>query len=241
MDIRKNWLAVKIAMFRFHQPQINISIVNTDRLNLVILYCFRYDTHYLPGFADNFTQFPDAFLSFDDRANGKEWYHEGDTRNKLINAARYVGFNWVLCLDPDERICKDDLPKIRRLMEIYSGRKVIFEFPFREMWTQEAYRVDGIWGNKAKRVMSPLFAGQRFQNQRLHSAWCPMNEDYDTVKIDIPIYHLKMIKLENRVKRVEIYKKIDSNKKYQPIGYDYLIDETGIQLASIHTDCVFPL
>ena len=47
------------------------------------------------------------------------------------------------------------------------------------------------------------------------------------------LYHLKMLKVEERKKRAELYNKLDPDKKMQPIGYDYLFDNEGMKLKKI--------
>lgn len=216
-------------------PSKSIRIIKS-RLLLYVLFSYRYDEKYVNGLLSNVGDICDAFVVNDDTQNYALWYHEGRARNRLVKEAKMAGADWVLCLDPDERIAESDLLKIRHLMHKYRTQKVIFEFPFREMWSKNEYRIDGVWATKTKRVMFPLLRGQKFQSLRLHSAWCPMNKDYKTIRVDIPIYHLKMMNSEDRIKRAQIYRKIDPNKVYQPIGYDYLTDETGIRLAPAPTD-----
>jgi hypothetical protein len=47
------------------------------------------------------------------------------------------------------------------------------------------------------------------------------------------LYHLRMIKPEDRVARHQRYLRIDPDRRYQPQGYDYLINETGMVLAEV--------
>ena len=37
----------------------------------------------------------------------------------------------------------------------------------------------------------------------------------------------------NRKLRAEVFKKLDPNNEYQKIGYDYLYDESGLQLETM--------
>ena len=68
--------------------------------------------------------------------------------------------------------------------------------------------------------------------QKHHIPWY-----HDTVNefemLDYNIYHLKMLEHEDRVKRAELYEKLDPEHKMQSIGYAYLIDCYGIDLFQI--------
>jgi len=50
---------------------------------------------------------------------------------------------------------------------------------------------------------------------------------------DYNLYHLKMLKKAERIKRMKLYNSIDSDKKMQAIGYDYLVDEKDMELQRI--------
>ena len=67
-------------------------------------------------------------------------------------------------------------------------------------------------------------------NQPLHSAWGPQNPEYRHEMTDIRLYHLKMFDAAHREQRRRIYNIVDADKEWQPVGYDYLLNEAGIQL-----------
>jgi len=73
-------------------------------------------------------------------------------------------------------------------------------------------------------------------NLPVHSQWHPQNKDYKIIKVDVNLYHLKMIDKENREDRKNLYNKLDPNKEIQSIGYDYLTDENDIELVNIPND-----
>lgn len=98
------------------------------------------------------------------------------------------------------------------------------------------YRCDGIWNNKSKYVLFPLDYEMDFETtytQRHHIHWMYGQIMNNLCMTDYNLYHLKMIKKENRVKRAKLYNELDPDKKLQPIGYDYLYDDTGMELKKI--------
>lgn len=200
-------------------------------MRLFAVFSYRYDVELVPDLLENLKSFIDDYVIHDDRGNTEEWYNEGYVRNKLIEKAKNRGADWILCVDPDERFEIQAGKKIRDLIKI--KRKVIYLFNFRELWLPCAYRVDGIWGQKKKAILFPVFPGQKFMNLPIHSGWFPINEDYEWINTDINLYHLKMIVPEARKIRANLYKSLDPFHKYQPIGYDYLIEEIGLRLERI--------
>lgn len=54
--------------------------------------------------------------------------------------------------------------------------------------------------------------------------------------IPYAIYHLRMIRLEDRLARYERYSTIDPINRYQQQGYEYLIDEQHLELAPVPPD-----
>ena len=198
---------------------------------LFAVFAFRYDEELVPDLLKNISGIVDDYIAHDDRKSKKDWSHEGKIRNKLIKKARKAGADWVLCLDPDERLEDNAKSKIRKL--INTDQKVVYGFNFRELWTPKAYRIDGVWGNKKKFVLFPLLKGQKFMNLRAHSQWHPINQDYQHIETGINLYHLKNIDEKNRVARKNLFKSIDPDNKIQKIGYDYLADETNLRLEKI--------
>jgi hypothetical protein len=204
---------------------------------LFAVFAFRYDAHLVPDLLIHLSGFIDDYISFDDRENEAEWYHEGNIRNLLVEKARDAGADWVVCIDPDERFEIKAGNQIRNL--IRNKKKIIYGFRFREMWTFDSYRIDGIWNTKTKFILFPLLEGQRFRCLHVHSPWNPINNDYKKILTDINLYHFKMINPDRREERRRIYNKLDPDHIIQKIGYDYLTDEAHLQLEKIAPDRVF--
>jgi hypothetical protein len=107
------------------------------------------------------------------------------------------------------------------------------------MWTRDSYRIDGIWNTKTKFILFPLLPDQKFYCLHIHSPWHPTNKDYKKQLLDINVYHLKMIDPEQRKERRRIFNLLDPDRQIQKIGYDYLTDETHLQLEKIAPDRIF--
>ena len=161
-----------------------------------------------------------------------------DGRNHLtvMEAAWPLGADWFLGIDADERVERD----FRRRSEAEIDRAeaagdVALWVPFLELWgSRDQYRVDSTWGEKRKPCLFKADPNAHYGKQRLHSVWAPWpppKGDYPTA--DLRLYHLKMIEPEDRQARADLYNRIDPDRKYQAIGYDYLVDEEGIQLERV--------
>lgn len=161
-----------------------------------------------------------------------------DGRNHLtvMEAAWPHGADWFLGIDADERVERD----FRRRAEAEIDRAeasgdVALWVPFLELWgSRERFRVDGTWGQKRKPCLFKADPNAHYGKQRLHSVWAPWpppKGDYPTA--DLRLYHLKMIEPEDRQARADLYNRLDPDRRFQSIGYDYLVDEDGIELQPI--------
>jgi hypothetical protein len=79
------------------------------------------------------------------------------TRHRPPPAARTIGADWVLAVDPDERFARRAAGPIRWRTLI--KRNIVYGFNFREVYTPTTYRVDGIWGEKVRWNLFPLRRG----------------------------------------------------------------------------------
>lgn len=200
-------------------------------MKIVAAFAFRDDHHLVPGLLANLGGLIDDYVCWDDRASNDTYCHEGRIRNHLIKEAKGKGADWILGIDPDERFEKAATRKVRELTK--EKQKVVYSFRWRELWSPNQYRVDGRWGHKIKPTLFPVYPDQTFMNRPLHSFWFPMDEGYERKDTGINLYHLKMISPQAREKRRRLYNQLDPSNEFQKIGYDYLVDETGLQLESI--------
>lgn len=199
------------------------------RPKLIALFSYRYDAHLVPDLIENIRPMVDGFAAFDDRNSKEEFSDETLRRRALIDAAREMGSRWVIFIDPDERLERDAGRKISQLL--VTNRPVVFGFRLREMFDVDAYRIDGYWGEKRVYRLFPLLEGQEFETQALHGSHHPLG--YWRERTDINLYHLKMIAPARRTARRDLYNRLDPERRFQPMGYDYLADDRGAVLERI--------
>ena len=189
-------------------------------------YCER-DKHFVKGAVENLS-WADDIVAYD---NSGKPYNEREMRLEMKRQAIEKGADWILELDPDERFEKEAARIFRGMTK--KKRKVIYRVNFRELYTPDSYRVDGIWGRKYRFSLYPVYPSQTIKNKEFNLKTWPITPDYKRISLDVNLYHLKMIGTENRQKRVEWLKSIDPESKTQAKGYDYLLDETNIRLEKI--------
>ncbi len=154
-----------------------------------------------------------------------------------IDTALKHNADWLIAVDADERlerrfrrravdaIARGDLAGIRA-----------FGVKFRELWNSPLhYRSDGLWGEKSQARFFKARADHEVDTRPMHGHWAPLNSKTDGgfPPADLIIYHLRMIRREDREKRRDRYMAIDPEQRWQPIGYEYLADETGLRLTSL--------
>ncbi len=196
------------------------------RPRVLALFSFRYDAHLVPDLIANIRPMVDGWISYDDRSATELMTNEIRRRLLLLDAARGLGADWVLLLDPDERIEREGDERIRQITS-QPKKPAVWGFRLREMYTPDSYRVDGIWKRKLQYRLFPLLDGQVFPDKPLHSAFYPREREYERRRTGLNLYHLKMITRERRVARRDLYKHLDPGAAYQAIGYDYLAEDDG--------------
>lgn len=232
-------------------------------MKIIGLLQARNEERFIRGWLENISPAVDGIIALDDGSTdetykilsthsktlevirhpvGKEW-NEFLNHVSLIKAGRKHGATWFLCLDADERIETRLGVDIRRLLTEADARKLdAYSLHFRELWNDRFhYRVDGVWANKARyRLFRNVETHTKFDPRRLHRQWLPLEilADIRNVGLAIPyaIYHLRMIRLEDRLARYERYSTIDPINRYQQQGYEYLIDEQHLELAPVPPD-----
>jgi glycosyltransferase involved in cell wall biosynthesis len=235
-------------------------------MTIIALLQARNEARYLPGWLENVAPFVDAIVAIDDgsdddtyallkahpktveiiqRPQGQPW-RERDNHIDLIKAGRRHGATWFLCIDADERIelrLGKQLPTLTKEAEARGVQA--FTLRLREMWNDSKhFRADGAWGTKARyRLFFNDPAHNKFDPRQFHRNWMPLEivANLKTVGASLPhsIYHLRMIDAADRQARLERYRALDPDNKFQPEGYDYLVDETGLELQEIAPEADF--
>lgn len=198
---------------------------------MVAVFSFRYDAHLVPGLVANIEPFVDGWISYDDRASTEVFSNEVQRRTALLQAACATGADWVLAVDPDERMESGLAPAINELLGAEDSRA--YTFRLRELYAPDAYRVDGIWNEKRQARLLSLRHGLAAPQGNLHLSWASFVNEPQLHNTDFNLYHLKMITAERRKARASLYKHLDPEHQAQSFGYDYLADETGAVLEGI--------
>ena len=198
------------------------------------IFSFRYDCHLVPDLIRNIEPIVDGWIAFDDRAAEAPFSSEPARHMALVNRARELGVDWILSIDPDERLETATALRIRAL--VAHRERIIWTFNLRELFSPTKYRIDGIWGRKRVGRLFPLLDGQVFSQQELHTPKYPIEPGYTVRSSDLNLYHLKMIDPERRKARRDLYHFLDPQNKYQAFGYDYMTDESGAKFEVIEKD-----
>ncbi len=229
-------------------------------MNVVALLQARDEERFLPTWLENVAPAVDGIIALDDgstdttadilaahpkvvelirRPAGQAW-DERANQMALVKAGRQHGAAWAFCIDADERIEKRlalDLPGL--LAKADADGTLAYSLQLRELWNDRShYRIDGPWKGRARyRLFRNDTRHTRFDPRPLHRHWMPLEiaANLATVGAHLPhvLYHLRMISSRDRLARHQRYKLLDPDNRYQPQGYDYLIDETGVELAAV--------
>lgn len=232
---------------------------------ITALLAFQNEERHLPGFFSHLRPYVAEFIVFDDNSSDSSpdiaraqentrvlerklaapsppHYFEVDNRRALLETAIERGAEWLLCCDADERYEKRFLEDLQRLT---TAQQVAYGVHVRDLWdSNDHYRVDGYWRNKAKFVLFPATPfTDYYPSHSLHKRWMPPSvECLDENILDYNLYHLVSLRRDDRIKRKEKFKTIDPESKFQPrIGYDYMTDETELQLEKIPAGREFEL
>jgi hypothetical protein len=222
---------------------------------LLALVAFRDEMRFLPGLFENLAGQVDGVVALDDQSTDgsrafvksqpllvdlltvepgtQEELEDGRNHRALTEAAWRHDADWLLGIDADERVERDF--RRRADAEIASAEAAgapALWVPFRELWdAPDRVRMDGIWASKRKACLFRADRNHRFDDRRVHAIWAPWppsGDDYP--EADLRLYHLRMIEPADRRARVERYRRIDPDHRWQEIGYDYLTDERGLEL-----------
>lgn len=164
-------------------------------------------------------------------------WDEPRNRRLLVEAALRHGAEWMIVVDADERLERGFRERAEAEIE-RAGREghLAYRVTMRELWSDPArYRVDGVWGAKRPPRFFRARADHEFDERPFHGWWAPLNSmpGGDCAAADIVVYHLRMIRPEDRLARRRRYEDLDPDNAFQEIGYGYLTDETGLELEPI--------
>ena len=205
---------------------------------VVAVFSFRYDAALVPALVANITPMVHGFVSQDDRMADSALSDEPGRRNRLHTAARAIGADWILAVDPDERFEAQLAQRIGDLTADTDGR-TLWVFNRREMFSATAYRTDGLWGLKTEMRLYPASATRIPLGQALHGSWVSPDPAYRQAKTGINLYHLRHATAARTRLRRDTYAAADPERRFQHFGYDYLTDLRGAQLTEIGAERAF--
>lgn len=176
---------------------------------LVLAFAHRYEPDWLIEQLLENCAWVDGFAIVDTRGHEDVWVPRTERMALMQREARRLNADWVLHLDPDERLEDRAERVIRRAINHPKADR--YALRMRELWSPTEYRVDGIWGKKWRR--------------RLYRLGCA--PDAPVRRLETMIYHLATAEPENRTIRRRIHTDHNSwdNRKR---GFDYLDDESGL-------------
>ncbi len=141
-------------------------------------------------------------------------------------------------MDADERLEREFRTRAERV--IRRGGPIgltAYGVHFRELWNGTgSFRVDGIWGRKTQPRFFQARADHQFDERPIHGAKAPLQGKVRGFfpLADLIIYHLRMVRGEDRQARRRRNEQFDPEARYQPgLGYAYLTDETGLRLRPV--------
>jgi hypothetical protein len=221
-------------------------------MKILALCAFRDAAQYLPEFVGHLRAHVDGILMINDGSvdSGEvlvsgdplvklgtqlfsghpQHLHEIKNRKSLLLWALREGADYVLCLDADER-CEFEFLKSMRELACW---KLSYSLHVRDLWNSEdQYRTDGVWSAKRKEVFFPIYP--YWGVEELHCPWRFVDCPAPTTPTRFHLYHLGSLTPELRKARVDKFHAIDPNHVWQS-DYNYLADETGLQLEKIPKD-----
>ena len=201
-------------------------------MKIALLYAVsKYDQHLVPELLKKM-DFVDDTIVYDDTNSTGIWrHHGGEINNALLSQAHKRKFDWVLCIDPDERIMPSDIDRIKNIVKEDTERKTVYQFHVRDLFSFDKYRVDGKWGRKQKKILFPIRKENKYRNKFIHSQWNPINSFYKLKRTNMTIWHLKHISKKAEEQRRKIFELHDKNRKGDI--YSYLTDRSNMILKDV--------
>jgi glycosyltransferase involved in cell wall biosynthesis len=240
-------------------PSGGPSLPGRPRVRLLALLAARNEMRYLPGYLANVGAQVDGIVALDDAStdataeflesreevlevvrvsrNGSSWDEVGNYR-RLVRAAMTHRPDWLVSIDADERLECEFRPRAERV--IRRGRAMglsAYAVRMRSLWdSPKQYRVDGLWNTRFVARLFKARSDHKFDERELHSVKAPMQARLvrGFALADLEVYHLRMIRREDREARRRKYELLDPDALWQPkLGYGHLTNEEGKRLRPI--------
>lgn len=246
-------------MIDFIQRLIGFFSTKKSAPSIILIVQFHNEIERMPGFFTNVLPHVDGIIGLNDgSSDGSPEYFaaqpkvltvinrpirnphtwdEPSNRRALIAASHQYRPDWLLALDMDERVEKNFRQKVyrcTRLADLIGTPKISFDLL--ELWDSvDAYRVDGIWGKKRRTRLFRWTPDHQIAEVAFHGPWTSVFHHFKrkSYQSGVRIYHLGTLTEADRIKRIEKYKRLDPNNRYQSIGYDYLNNKQGLRIKQI--------
>lgn len=185
-------------------------------MKLVAAFAYRYEPDWLVDQLRENLAWVDGFAELNTRGRSDVWMPRNERVDQLQAICRDMGADWVLHLDPDERLERRAEAVIRKALERPKYDR--YAVHLRELWTPTEYRVDGIWRKKWRR--------------RLYRLGCDPNAPIGKLRLNL--YHLSTAVPENRTIRRRIHTDHNTwDNKARHDRFGYLDDDRGLRLVRI--------
>ncbi len=241
-------------------PSWGLRATGARRTRLIALLAVRDGMRHLPGFFRNVAPQVDGIVALDDgssdgsadlltqhkavievlrRPVDRPTWDEVGNHRALIAAALRHDAEWIMCVDADERLEREFRTRAERVIARggwlgYSA----FAVRLRELWdTPDQYRVDGVWGRKRVVRLFRAREDHEFDPAPIHGVKAPLQARRlgRFPNGDLTIYHLGMLRPDDREHRRRRYEHADPDRRWQRIGYEYLTDMRGLRLQCVDT------
>jgi len=198
---------------------------------LVAVYARSYEPDWMvEDLRANLAPIVDGIVEVDNRGHD-HWTHEGHLRAAQRRAAIEADADWVLVVDPDERLEDRAARTIRPLLHVPGN--VVYRLQLRELFAPNAYRADGKWGMCRRGRLYRVVDGQRMSGKAIHAPPCPIGPDVRRIGADINLYHQKMVEPHNRRARVLMYGQAEQTHGVRRRNWNSMTVDRGMRLQPI--------
>jgi hypothetical protein len=249
------------TMARLRRPQLAVPSggfrAPPRQVRLLALVAVRDEIEHLPRFVANVAPHVDGIIALDDRSSDgsgavlagceevleviapdeerRDWDEVGNHRRLVAAGVRHAA-DWLLALDADERVEREFRARAERVLR-RAGRLGAFAVRLRELWdAPDRYRADGLWSRKAPARLFRARSDHVFDEAALHGTKAPLQARRfgRYILADLYVYHLGMLRAEDRAARRQRYELADADARFQAgLGYAYLTDERGLELRPL--------
>lgn len=155
----------------------------------------------------------------------------------LHAAAGRHGPGWLIAVDADERLERGFRRRAEREIDRLEARGLsAASVRICELWDRpDRVRVDGRWGEKRHARLFAWRADAELDPRPMHGHWAPLDSrmEHGFAEADLIVYHLGMLRREDREARRRRWEERDPRCEHQAIGYAHLTDESGLRLARL--------